>query len=172
MKEIWKDIPGFEGKYQASNLGKIKSLKRVKLFNNKIPNRFRSVNERLLKYWTDKDGYYQCRLYKNKKSFTFAIHSLIWITFSGIEYDKKKCNIDHIDNIKSNNSFVNLQILTSGQNIGKGYQFKGKKLPIGITLKNNRFVARFQLNKKSNYIGSFITLSIAEEEYKKFMVKL
>ena len=50
MKEIWKDIKGYEGFYQVSNLGRVKSLERVTI-NNRI------VHERILKLKRDRSGY-------------------------------------------------------------------------------------------------------------------
>lgn len=54
MKEIWKDIPGYEGLYQASNLGRIKSLKRIakKEYNNN-----RIVHERIMNGTKNAGGY-------------------------------------------------------------------------------------------------------------------
>lgn len=60
IKEIWKDIPNYEGLYQASNLGKIKSL-----YRNKI-----------LFPCKDKDGYLKVLLYKNKKNI--KMHGYYW----------------------------------------------------------------------------------------------
>ena len=65
MKEIWKDIPNYEGLYQASNLGRIKSLKR-----NKILNQIKSS-----------DTYLQVFLCKNNKVKGYQVHRLIAKTF-------------------------------------------------------------------------------------------
>ena len=60
MKEIWKDIEGYEGKYQVSNLGRIKSLERKNSRGNQI-------REKIFKLIYDKDGYLLVNLYKNSK---------------------------------------------------------------------------------------------------------
>lgn len=61
--EIWKDIREFEGLYQISNLGRIKS--------------FYGKKERYLKPIKDKDGYLQIKIYKNTKQYTAKIHRLV-----------------------------------------------------------------------------------------------
>ena len=59
MKEIWKDKKDYEGHYQVSNWGRVKSIKFGK--------------ERILKLTKDKDGYFFVNLYKNNKSKTFKV---------------------------------------------------------------------------------------------------
>jgi hypothetical protein len=161
MKEIWKDIKGYEGLYKISNLGRVKSLKRMRLLNNKNPNVYRPVNERILKPVLDSDGYYHIAIYKNGVQYNFQVHAMVWRTFKNIDYDKIKFKIDHIDNIKINNNIKNLQILSNSRNIGKGYQLKGKKYPTGITKKGKRYVARIMVNRKSIFLGSSVYLKDA-----------
>ena len=76
QNEIWKDIPGYEGFYQASNLGRIKSL----LFYN---NRYKkySKREKVLKTTTQKTGYLMLTLCKDKKKSNLLVHRIIAKTF-------------------------------------------------------------------------------------------
>ena len=61
MKEIWRDIPGFEGLYQASNLGEIKSLEK-EVWN---AHQMIARPEKILKPFSDKKGYLRVKLYKS-----------------------------------------------------------------------------------------------------------
>lgn len=94
IKEIWKDIPNYEGLYQASNLGKIKSL-----YRNKI-----------LSPCKDKDGYLKVLLYKNKKRKNISVHRLIALTFLD-NYDNFPV-VNHKDENKQNNRVDNLEWCT------------------------------------------------------------
>ena len=70
MNEIWKDIEGYEGLYQVSNFGNVKSL-----------NYKRSGREKILKPSKDNDGYLHVNLCKNNNQKGFTIHRLVAKTF-------------------------------------------------------------------------------------------
>ena len=76
MEEIWKDIPNYEGLYQISNYGRVKTLeKSVKcgLYNNKIVKR----KEKIKKIQANRLGYYHTVLGKNGKCYNVNIHRLV-----------------------------------------------------------------------------------------------
>lgn len=98
--EIWKDILGYEGHYQISNLGRIKSIK-----NNKI---------KILKLNKDKKGYILISLSKNGKHKTYKVHRLVAIVF--IPNPDNKPEVNHIDAVRSNNNVNNLEWVTSKEN--------------------------------------------------------
>ena len=81
--EIWKDIPNYEGYYQASSLGRIKSLER-KVKSSIRHNEFITRKEKMLQQGFSKHtGYYSVTLSKQAKKETFTVHRLIAITFFG-----------------------------------------------------------------------------------------
>ena len=93
MKEIWKDKKDYEGHYQVSNWGRVKSIKFGK--------------ERILKLTKDKDGYFFVNLYKNNKSKTFKVHRLVAEAF--LPNTDNLPLINHKDEDKSNNIVSNLE---------------------------------------------------------------
>lgn len=101
---VWKDVLGFEGLYQIGNDGEVKSLLRFE------PNSGRAgmwYKERILKPSLDKDGYPQVILHKNGKPHTYKVHRLVALIF--IDNPSNLPCINHKDENKQNNSFVNLE---------------------------------------------------------------
>jgi hypothetical protein len=105
--EIWKDIPGYEGLYQVSNLGRVKSLPR------QLGARFRN-NDYFLKPYIDKAGYYRFSLMKDNKFKHFCLHRLVAICF--ISNPENKKTVNHEDGDKSNNTIGNLSWMTMKEN--------------------------------------------------------
>lgn len=85
MTEIWKDIQGYEGKYQISNLGKVKSLAR--LVKNR-GNGFKPIGEVILRSRIDEDGYYRVALCRDCKYKVVGIHRLVAQYFIKNPYNK------------------------------------------------------------------------------------
>ena len=110
-KEIWKDIPNYEGLYQASNLGRIKSLERIDT-NNHI------IKERVLKQKINKSGYLYVMLYKNHNRKTLRVHKLVAQTF--IPNPNNYLQINHKDENKHNNCIDNLEWCTPSYNQNYG----------------------------------------------------
>lgn len=96
MEEIWKDIRGYEGLYQVSNLGRIKSLN----YNN-------TKQEKILKGSQDKSGYRLAGLCKDGKVSAKRIHRLVAEAF--IPKLENKTEVNHIDGNKKNNCINNLE---------------------------------------------------------------
>lgn len=80
MKEEWRDIPGYEGHYQASSLGNIRSLDRV-VKDTRFPNG-RRLKGRLMKQ-TEGPNYFCLSLWKENKRKTWLVHQLVAISFLG-----------------------------------------------------------------------------------------
>ena len=110
MNEIWKDIFNYEGLYQVSNTGKVKSLER-KSFNGHtlIKNK-----ERLLKFGNNGNGYSFVNLSKNGKQKQLYVHRLVASAFIPNPLNKKTVN--HKDGNKSNNCIENLEWCTQKEN--------------------------------------------------------
>lgn len=117
--EIWKDVLGYEGLYEVSNYGLIKSKQRVVTRKSKkglIVNQL--VNEVIKKSILDKDGYQKVCIWKNGKSKNVFVHRLVAIAF--INNPENKPQVNHIDENKENNKYTNLEWSTSLENIRHG----------------------------------------------------
>ena len=111
-KEIWKDIPGYEGIYQISNNGKIKSIPHVIKANQN--GGMRVTKEYVKTTYVGWHGYVWVSLCKNGKSKTYSIHRLVALTF--IENPNKFPAVNHIDGNKENNCIENLEWCTIHEN--------------------------------------------------------
>ena len=119
MEEIWKDVKGYEGKYQVSNLGRVKSLDRVVNHNG---SKTRTFPEKILKPNKVAFDYLQVTLYKNGKRKCKYIHNLVMESFVGEKLEGYEVN--HIDEDKSNNKLTNLEYLTRKENNNYGTRIK------------------------------------------------
>lgn len=108
-KEIWKDIAGFEGYYQVSNLGRVRSLDRL----IKRKNGHHKRKGKILAQSSDKKGYKRLQLHKNGMK-SHKVHRLVASAF--IESYCQNLQINHIDGDKSNNNLCNLEWVTPEQN--------------------------------------------------------
>jgi len=107
MKEIWKDIDGYNGLYQVSNLGRVKSLDRFS--GNKF------VRGQFLKGEISNRGYLRVSLHNNKKVKVYTVHRLVAEAF--LPNPLCKPCVDHIDTDKSNNTVMNLRWVTHQENM-------------------------------------------------------
>lgn len=115
MEEIWKDIENYEGLYQVSNLGKIKSLsKNVKRISSKGKSYTIYYPEKLLKQYESKKGYLITQLSKNGKAETCIVHRMVAQTF--ISNPENKPQINHKNCNKKDNRIDNLEWVTNIEN--------------------------------------------------------
>lgn len=165
MGEIWKDIKGYEGLYQISNMGRVKSLLKVTKFGNRL-----KVNEEMiLKPALGKRGYYVVSLNHNGKSKTFTIHRLIAEAF--IPNPQNKEFIDHINTIKTDNRIENLRWVTSKENsnniltLQHSSESTSKKWKEGCYNNRNNIHYRKvqQFDKEGNLIATYDSIIEASE---------
>ena len=113
--EEWRDVVGYEGRYQVSSMGRVKSLKRK--FIDKI-GRERYVKECFLKPGADRGGYLRVGLCDGEKRKTFKVHRLVCEAFH--ENPDNKPQVNHINEIKTDNRASNLEWATARENSNFG----------------------------------------------------
>lgn len=114
--EIWKDIEGYEGFYQVSNLGRVKSLERDVYYPNGTI--IRHMEEKILVPSLGGGGYPFVHLHKNRKIKQEYVHRLVAMAF--IENPENKPQVNHRDEVKTNNVVENLEWCTSVYNANYG----------------------------------------------------
>lgn len=145
--ENWKNIKGYHGLYQVSNLGNVKS--------------FVQKNERIMKLSNNGNGYFFVGLKKEKKTKIFYIHRLVAESFIGVI--ENKIEVNHINGIKNDNRVENLELVTRSQNIKHSFDFlnrdkrKGVKNDKNSCLKNGN--STIVINSLNNEKYSVISAS-------------
>lgn len=115
MQEVWKDIKGYEGIYQASNFGRIKSLERI-WYSGRNRCIKKTKPEQIMKYRLAKNtGYCLLKFVKDGNEKHFFVHRLIAETF--IPNPNNLPEVNHKDGNKENNCMDNLEWVTSKDNI-------------------------------------------------------
>lgn len=162
--EIWKDVLGYEGYYQVSNLGNVKTMERICIsgtYNSK-----RKIEEKNLKKAIHKDTKYeQVGLGNNGKIKSFYVHRLVAIAFISNPENKKEVN--HINGIRNDNNLSNLEWCTRTENARHAYDVL-KVVKIGTMLgkfgdKHNRSKPVYQYSTDGLFIKRY---GSAKEAYR------
>ena len=153
--EIWKDIEGFEGRYQVSSCGRVKSLSHFQSFGNQG---MRIIPERLLKYGNRANGYMMVVLCKDNIRKSCNVHRLVAQAF--IPNPNNLPQVNHIDENKHNNNVDNLEWVTSKENINHGTSLKRRSESQRYTQKSKKAVYQYDLN--NNLIAIYVSIREAE----------
>ena len=116
MEELWKDVPIFNGLYQASNLGNIRAkerkIKKYSPYYEKVIEQ--TYKQRLLKPTLDKSGYYRVHLGINGKKYNGSVHRMVLMAFVGMpQQNQEAC---HNNGIPTDNRIENLRWDTHAEN--------------------------------------------------------
>lgn len=162
-KEIWRDIPDYEGFYQASNIGRIKNLSRTVKHpsgGNKV------IKERILSLSIESSGYFTVRLSKNGNKKTFTVHQLVAMAFLKHRRNGSKIVVDHIDNSPLNNRLDNLQLISNRENLSKDKKGCSSKY-VGVcwNKRDEKWQSQIWINGKIKYLGYFDSELEAHQTY-------
>lgn len=152
--EIWKDIEGYEGYYQVSNLGRVKSLERK--VRNTLKS-YRIIKERILKPTPKKEGYLDISLNISQKRKHFYVHRLVASHFIG--NPEKGMDVNHKDGNKKNNNVDNLEWLSRAENHAHAYK-KLKRQGSRAILTKEQVLDIIKLHKEG------ISMKLLSEMYK------
>lgn len=142
MKEIWRDIKGYEGLYQVSNLGNVKSLER------KTKHKY---NKEIIMKKHFNGNYYFVRLCKNSQKKNFFIHRLVAENFIKMMPNKKYVN--HINGIKTDNNLNNLEWVSASENVLHAIKNNLKRLPNKKIIQldyNNKIINHWESIKEAS----------------------
>jgi hypothetical protein len=130
MEEIWRDIEGFEGLYQVSNIGRVKNIKRGKVLAERLNSK----------------GYPCALLFKDGVGRNVKIHQIVVNTFIG--KIPKGYEIDHINTIRNDNRVENLRIVTHKENMNNPNTIKKMRGKVGELNPNFGRKASFETKEK------------------------
>ena len=146
MFEEWVDCHGFEGLYQISNQGRVKSIRRYKKNNSKK----QLVNEKIMSIQINKkNGYAYVSLSKEGKSYYKRVHILVMKSFVGINDFKNIVN--HINGVRDDNRLSNLEWCNQKENIMKGHIRNGTYEKDDWVIE--RYLEGFSLKEIARVIG-------------------
>lgn len=160
MIEVWKDIKGYEGLYQISNFGRVKSLERIVNTNFGKP---KLQLECYISGFKNTYGYKAYNFMKNGKTKPLLFHRLVAIHF--IPNPKNKSQVNHIDGNKINNHILNLEWATCKENINHCFKngfksFKGEKHN-QAKLNNKKVIYIRKSNKTNKELALYFNVSIS-----------
>jgi len=159
--EIWRDIPGYEGIYQCSNLGRVKSLDRFDDLGRFTRGKLKSVTFK-------SKGYLKCSLNKSGIKKTIPLHKIIAITFLNHTPCGMALVVDHINNIKTDNRASNLQLISNRENTAK-HDRKCSSKYTGVCWDKSRskWISTIYINGKLKNLGRYDSEYSAHLEYQK-----
>ena len=147
MEEIWKDVSGYEGYYQVSNLGRVKSLDRWITYRDGRKYFYRSKIKSQAKY---RGGYLFVSLKVNRHQFSAKVHRLVAQAF--IPNPENKPQVNHKNGIRTDNRVENLEWVTCSENHLHAFRVLGRNPTcLGVTGKNHpssRPILQYSLNGK------------------------
>lgn len=147
MKEVWKDIKGYENLYEVSNFGNV-----------------RNTEKKLLTQFKNK-GYLCVDLYKNNQRKHYRIHRLVLMTFN--ENNNYNLDVNHKDGNKLNNKLDNLEWCTRKENLKHAVRNGLNKQSIKITaIKNSKIIKCYSIADSYNQIKKIENINCKEKTFK------
>ena len=156
MIENWTDIPGYEGLYKVSDLGRVYSVRKNGLLKPGLTSEYRAVV-----------------LFADKKGSTKKVHQLVAMAFLRHNPCGMIKVVDHIDGDKENNKLSNLQILSHRGNIQKADRKNKSSKFTGVSFHKGRqmYRAYIDISKKNIHLGFFDSELEASKAYKDALKK-
>lgn len=153
INEIWKDIPGYEGLYQVSNLGEVRSLPRYEKDKNEKVYKRKGV---ILNKTKTTTGYYKVELCKNGTKKSLKVHRLVALAFIVNTFNKPFIN--HKDGNQLNNVVDNLEWCTQSENVQHAHDI-GLINDVQNQLDHNEVIREYLNNSKTEEVCKKFNIS-------------
>lgn len=172
-EEIWKDIPGYEGYYQVSSFGRVKSVDRIS-YKNGIP---LNLKGKILKIRRSSNGYISVVLSKDAVRKSSRTHLLVALSFWGYKRIGNKLDVNHIDGNRENNNLSNLEIVTHRDNCSVCYRSDkigstSKFVGVSWSKERKKWVAQIGINGKQTSLGRYTNEEDAAAAYQNALLFL
>ena len=156
--EVWKDVPNYNGVYQVSNLGNVRSFKK-----NKV---------KILKQKKLNSGYLSAVLFLKIRKY-YSVHQLVAMAFLNHTPCGFKLVVNHKNFIKTDNRLENLEVITHRQNTNRMH-LKSKSKYVGVQWSGitNKFRSVISINGKDKVLGQFDCEKEASEYYQNALLSL
>lgn len=162
--EVWKDVKGYEGLYQVSNIGRVYSLPKEWIVGNGVRRRHDGI---IMRHTISRVGYKMVILVKDGKQKNRSIHQMVAESFLNHVSCGYKMVVDHINNDKLDNRVENLRIVTQRSNSSRRSSEKSSKY-VGVHFykQTGKWRAQIVINKKKHHIGYYESELDAYNAYK------
>ncbi|HHX59653.1 MAG TPA: hypothetical protein GX707_02770 [Epulopiscium sp.] len=172
--EIWKDIPNYEGYYQASNIGRVRSLDRWITYSN---GQERFYKGGIIKGNLNEDGYRRTTLKKNNIGRFLKFSQLVAMAFLGHEPNGHNLVVDHINGDRSDDRVGNLRIVTNRANITTCFRsdedsFSSEYAGVNWNKNASKWLAQIYHNGVSTFLGFYDTELEASNAYQSALSKI
>ena len=173
MEEIWKDVPNYEGYYQASNIGRVRSLDRTVEFSN---GRERFYRGGVIKGSVDK-GYRRTTLNIDGVGRYLKFSQIVAMAFLGHEPNGHTLVVDHINGDRSDNRVENLRIVTQRANTSTCFRskeetFSSRYVGVNWDKKTSKWASKIYHNGVITALGFYDTELEASNAYQSALSKI
>lgn len=157
MKEIWKPIEDFEGYYEISNLGRVRSLDRLILRHYKNRDKWITWKGRIMALHLRHDGYPKVDLYKEHKRYEYAVHRLVALAF--VPNPGNKPEVDHVNTVRTDARACNLRWVNRSEN--NLNPITNKRMSEASKKRGGKPVVQY--DKSGNFIAEYPSLRAASK---------
>ena len=154
IQEIFKKVKGYEGVYQISNFGRVKSLER---YVKHPSGSYKIIKERILKSSPGSNGYLKVDLSLKGENKSMSVHQLVAVAFLNHKLNGHKWVVDHKDFDRLNNHLSNIKIITARENTNlKHLKSSSRYVGVGWKKQNKRWQSQIRINGRTKFLGYFI----------------
>lgn len=157
--ENWLPVKGYEGHYEVSDLGRVRSIKFGKI--------------RVMRQCASSNRYLCVSLYKDNKLKTCNVHFLVAVAFLKHTPNGRTTVVNHINFSKFDNRAINLEIISSRENTNKKHiPSTSKYIGVHLSKSTGKWMSRIYISGESKYLGLFTSELEAHYAYQEALAKI